>query len=95
MGRYRSYESCYKTTRKEYHNTAGEKFCLALIEISKGVTIESKRDLLCPYYERMDLLFGSRQNVNPSYVAHAGDDDTSLIDNYGQSDVEIVFFSKS
>ena len=68
--RYRAYLKAYKETKRALANGNNEKFCLGPADISKGIdTIQKKIDILCPYFDRMDTIFGSKQNVIPSHVA--------------------------
>jgi t-SNARE complex subunit (syntaxin) len=44
---------------------------------AKGIkTIEDKLESMCPFFSRMDALFGERQNVIPSFV----DDSTAAVE---------------
>jgi hypothetical protein len=52
---------------------SGKKFCLGQDDYDKGIrTIEAKLEKECPNYTRMDILYGSRQNVAPSCVLQSG-----------------------
>ena len=42
-----------------------------------GLTIEEKLNKLCPQFMRWDLLFGDRQNINPSYTADASSEESA------------------
>lgn len=66
--RYESLVRTYKNTRDQYKDPSGKKFALTDAEISKGLTIEKKLNLICPYYKRWDNLFEGRQNVNPAHT---------------------------
>ena len=91
MNRYRSYIKLYKKTRNDYTNKQGGKFSLTIEESSSGMTIEMKLDKLCSHYRSLDLLFGSRQNVQPSFVAQADDaDDTDDVDSDSSDDESVV-----
>ena len=71
--RYESYLKTYKETKKALYDTGNEKFMIGPKDIKMGIdTLEKKRDKMCNYYDRMDLLFGGRQNVVPSYVQETG-----------------------
>ena len=55
-----------------------KKFAWTAQEIKQGFTIEQKLSKMCYDYRRWDALFGTRQNVNPSYVmssTHNDDDE--------------------
>ena len=70
--RYESLVKTYKTTRDKYQDPGGKKFALTDVEISKGKTIDTKLNEMCPYYHRWDSLFGGRQNVNPAHTFEGG-----------------------
>ncbi|KAI9917817.1 hypothetical protein PsorP6_012612 [Peronosclerospora sorghi] len=68
--RYESYLATYKKTRAK-SNTTG--FGLTDADRrSDRHTIDAKLDFMCPFFNRMDNLFGSRQNVNPTYISALG-----------------------
>ena len=68
--RYESYLKSYKTTKALI---CGEKFMIGSKDTAKGInTLKEKAESLCTYFDRMDLLYGSRQNVVPSYVMETG-----------------------
>jgi hypothetical protein len=52
-------------------------------EIKGITTIDAKLELICPYYQKMDELFGHRQNVLPENVLEANfpDSENSDIEN--------------
>ena len=52
-----------------------KKFGLTADEVENGLTVEAKLEKLCYGYRRWDNLYGSRQNVNPSFVLESLDDD--------------------
>jgi len=72
--RYRALLKKYKATRRAYTDVSGEKFGLTAEEIAKGITVEDKLERTCYAYRRWENLFGSRQNVDPSYVFEGGID---------------------
>lgn len=62
--RYRAFLTKYKETKSKIASGCHEKYCLGLEDFKKGIdTIEKKIQADCFFFERMDLLFGSRQNV--------------------------------
>ena len=69
--RYESYKKRYGNA-----NTASKQTGFGLTEkdYSRGLTtIESKLESpLCPYYDRMNALFGHRQNVTPAVIVQIG-----------------------
>jgi hypothetical protein len=71
--RYKAYLKCFKETKRKYLNPCGEKYCISEADRAKKITtIEDKLNADCPYYARMDQLFGERQNVQPSYIMEPG-----------------------
>ena len=68
----RKWSPCFSTL-------LGPKFCLSEKDIKKGLTLQKKRDLMCPSFQRWDQLFGDRMNLNPFGVLEstvASDDET-------------------
>ncbi|CAG8790921.1 45002_t:CDS:1, partial [Gigaspora margarita] len=40
---------------------------------AKGIkTIDAKLEVLCPYYNRIDSIYGKRQNVQPAFLENFG-----------------------
>jgi hypothetical protein len=75
QARYRSYLKLFKKTLRQYKDVSGEKFCLSQADFKRGITtIDMKLESLCYGFKRMDLLFGSRQNLNPYSVLQPGSD---------------------
>jgi len=71
--RYKAYLKLYKEVSRAYRNPGEEKYCLGQSDYSKGITtIDQKLEKDCPSFNRMDRLFGSKQNVIPSYVMQSG-----------------------
>jgi len=71
--RYESYLKTYKETKKALYDTGNEKFMIGPKDIKMGInTLEKKREKLCSYFDRMDQLFGGRQNVVPAYIQETG-----------------------
>jgi hypothetical protein len=71
--RFRAYLKLFKETKRKYLNPCGEKYCISAADEAKGIfTIEMKLDVDCPYYSRMDKLFGERQNIQPTYIMEPG-----------------------
>ncbi len=65
--RYASLLRTYKNAKSQSMKTG---FGCSSDDYLKGVdTIEKKLDQLCPFFQRLDKLFGDRQNVAPSEVA--------------------------
>ncbi|KAI9917838.1 hypothetical protein PsorP6_012447 [Peronosclerospora sorghi] len=68
--RYESYMATYKKNRAK-SNTTG--FGLTDPDrLADRHTIYANIDFMCPFFNRMDSLFGSRQNVNPTYISALG-----------------------
>lgn len=73
QSRYRAYLKLYKETRRNIDDGSKEKFCLGPDDFSKGIdTIEKKIEKLCPFYYRLETLYGSKQNIIPSFVYESG-----------------------
>ena len=69
QSRFKAWLKNFKEIKRQYMDCNGEKYCLSQDDFRKKVyTIEAKLDNDCPFYNRMDNLFGERQNVVPSYV---------------------------
>jgi len=67
--RFRAYLKQYKDTKRNLLNDGGKKYGLGEADFKKGITtIAAKLEDECPLFERMDKLFGGRQNINPSSV---------------------------
>ena len=73
--RYESLLKKYKETKRDFLNPNGPKFCLTDTELASGMTLDMKRDKLCPHFSRWDNLFGSRQNIVPSSVIESIDEE--------------------
>jgi len=72
--RYDSYIKIYKSTKRDTLKTG---WGLTEDDVAAGIaTIPQKLEKLCPFSSKLDILFGERQNVNPSSVF----DGTSCID---------------
>jgi hypothetical protein len=64
--RYDAYLKNYKEAARESHRTG---FGISEEdEVLNIRTIEEKLEHMCPYFSKMDVLFGDRQNVNPANV---------------------------
>ena len=63
----------YKEVKSILTDVTGTKFCLSESEVKRGLTLEKKRDTMCPSFSRWDSLFGERMNLNPVGVLEAGD----------------------
>jgi len=64
--RYESFINQYKKTVSESQGTG---WGVTEADIKKGITtVEEKLENKCPYFRRLDNLFGERQNINPSSV---------------------------
>lgn len=66
QSRWQSYFKVYKKTKARLDTQTG--FCLTTNEIQKGKTLEQAVDEACPYFYRLDELFGERQNVHTHSV---------------------------
>ena len=73
-----AYINLYKETKSAYENVNGAKYCLSDLDISQGLTMTKKLEMDCPYYPRLDLLFGGRQNITPSFTMENGYDTRSF-----------------
>jgi len=72
--RYDSYIKTYKASKRDTLKTG---WGLTEDDVAAGITtISQKLEKLCQFYSKLDILFGERQNVNPSSVF----DGTSIID---------------
>ena len=69
QNRLRAYRDKYFKTKRELKNNAEGKFNIPEELRLQGWTINKLLDSKCFGYERMDLLFGERQNVTPSFTA--------------------------
>ena len=58
----------FKETSRDYENSGGAKYCLSAVDLNNGLNLEDKLEEDCPFYRRMETLFGGRQNVMPSHV---------------------------
>jgi len=98
--RYESYLKTYKETKKALYDTGNEKFMIGPKDIKMGInTLEKKREKLCSYFDRMDQLFGSRQNVVPAYIQETGrktlEDLVEVTSNEPRSNSNGLFMSNS
>ena len=67
--RFRVYKRMYKSTKRDLLDTTGAKFNVGPKDHKKGIfTIEEKLEKCCPYFKRMDILYGGRQNITPACV---------------------------
>ena len=67
--RLRAYIKRFKDTKRALLNQGGAKYCIGDKDRAKGInTIEAKLNDDCPYFKRMDALFGGRQNITPFSV---------------------------
>eukprot|EP00474_Spongospora_subterranea_P008038 CRZ08496.1 hypothetical protein [Spongospora subterranea] len=65
--RWESYWNRYKATHKQIHSQTG--FGLTQKDEDQGIlTMAEKEERMCPYYCRLDALFGQRQNINPAVI---------------------------
>lgn len=71
--RYKAYKKKYKKTKRAILDPSGKKFCLSEKEKAEGInSIEKKIEKECAYFSRMDMLFGSKQNIVPYYTVESG-----------------------
>jgi hypothetical protein len=71
--RVRGYIKRFRTTKRAQLNPGGAKYNISPEELAKGIdTIEKKLEADCPFFARMDILFGGRQNIAPAYTLTAG-----------------------
>ena len=68
-------------------DSGNEKLQLGPSDIANGYnTIEQKVESLCPFFYRWDALFGSRQNVAPSFLYETGQPVVSNIPHFNEED---------
>ena len=73
MNRYKAFVKIFTDTRRAYNNVNGAKYLLGEDDLKKGITtIQQKLNSDCYGYNRMDALFGERQNVTPSCIMTTG-----------------------
>ena len=73
MNRYKAFVKIFTDTRRAYNNVNGAKYLLGEDDMKKGITtIQQKLNSECYGYQRMDVLFGERQNVTPSCIMMTG-----------------------
>ena len=77
--RYKSLMNSYKKIRDKVFDKTGEKYCLTPEELAKARQFERKIESEFAGFRRMDELFGSRENINPSQVDEPGDNDDDCI----------------
>jgi hypothetical protein len=59
----------FKETKRNYLNPNGKKYGLGEDDFKKGIrTIDEKLESECPQFNRLDKLFGSRNNVLPTFT---------------------------
>jgi hypothetical protein len=64
--RYESYCKMYKNAIQESLKTG---FGITDLDRSQGITtVNAKLNKICPFFDRMNMLFGERQNIKPSNV---------------------------
>jgi len=69
--RWEAYMVKYKNAFEQINSQTG--FGLTVKDEKMGIcTIAEKADRLCPYYDRLNSLFGHRQNIRPSVIVEAG-----------------------
>lgn len=84
---YRAMLKNYKEVAREHRSNCGTKFGLSEFDLRSGInTIEQKLEKLCPFYHRMDRLFGDRPNVIPPFL-----DETLRNMDYSFSHDEIMY----
>ena len=67
--RLKSMVKIYKETKRLYLNPNGPKFGLSENDLARGLnTIESKLNDMCPFYAKLDALYGERANVLPKFT---------------------------
>ncbi|KAJ1560061.1 hypothetical protein HK096_010165 [Nowakowskiella sp. JEL0078] len=67
--RYSEYLKVYKEAKRDSLKSG---FGLTEIDFNNGITtIAGKMNSMCPYWEKMDQLFGQCQNMNPASVLDA------------------------
>jgi hypothetical protein len=75
--RFKSWFKKYTTTKRKFEDNSGAKYCLSDKDIQKGInSIDVKLNKDCPFYRKLDNLFGGRQNVLPSFVMQSTDFNT-------------------
>jgi hypothetical protein len=70
QSRFGRYKAMYLTTKKL---TMATGWGLHQEDYAQGIrSLPAKLDSLCPCFDRMDHVFGKRQNVEPSHLRHIG-----------------------
>ncbi len=73
LNRYRAFVKIFTDTRRAYNNVNGAKYLLGEDNLKKEITtIQQKFHHDCYDYNRMDILFGERQNMTPSCIMMKG-----------------------
>lgn len=89
--RYESYLKLYKKTKQESERTG---WGLTDEDTDKGITtIDLKLDAMCPYFERLDALFGDRQNVTPFETVETGVEAEKDELSYEEEDNPLLLFN--
>ena len=66
--RYRTLETKFKSTKRKLLDDNGAKYMLSEADQKRGInTIEKKLESDCPFFSRLDVLYGERQNIMPTY----------------------------
>lgn len=80
----------YKEVTKHLEDKNGRKFGLSDAEFNNKMTIELKLEKLCYRFRDLDKLFGTRQNIRPSFISDSSDPSTQSGDtNFLDSDSEL------
>ncbi|KAJ3406013.1 hypothetical protein HDV05_006235 [Chytridiales sp. JEL 0842] len=71
---------------------AGQKISKmdAYRKLAKIDTVERKLDILCPYYDRWDRLFGDRENITPSDISFPAVDSSDDDDGNGELEDAVI-----
>lgn len=79
--RFKSYLRTFKSINTKLKDVSGTKYVITEDDMRIGiVTIKQKLERDCPGFERMSNLFGSRQNINPTYLFESGESSDSSDD---------------
>jgi hypothetical protein len=71
--RVRGYIKRFRSTKRAQLNPGGAKYNIGEEDKKKGIfSIEAKLNADCPNFARMDVLFGSRQNITPAFTLTPG-----------------------
>ncbi|POM64098.1 Hypothetical protein PHPALM_20423 [Phytophthora palmivora] len=85
QSRWKSYFARYKSTRDKLKHQTG--FGITAEMLAHGMTLEDMVEKACPYFYRLDALFGEQSNVEPS--SHTVEPECEEGDNVWGRDVDV------